>query len=41
MDLSATASTVFVEYILLVEKCLKVFLIHLSYFFVLVKSECL
>ena len=32
MDLSATASAVFVKYILFVEKCLKAFLIHLFYF---------
>ena len=32
MDLLTTASNVFVEHILLVKKCLKVFLIHLRYF---------
>ena len=32
MDLSPMASTAFMKYILLIEKCVKAFLIHLLYF---------
>ena len=39
MDLSARASTVFVEYIVLVENCLKAFLMPLCYFVVYLSEE--